>query len=1210
MTAAPRVRGGSGVAAAICLFVALCASVLVAPSASADVAAPSGLTPASGSASSTPTLGWARVADAAKYDVQVDDDSAFGSPAFTVSTVNTRAVVDVALPARTHWWRVRSVNATGVPSAWSTASFAAAAVDVPQPVSPLGGEIQPPDQVPLLTWQGVPGAATYTVQVDETDDFVTPLSSVETRVTSSVAGPLPVGAYFWRVKASLGAGVDSEWSTATPFTMARLPAVTVTGPVDDPDQPVTDVVLTWAPLTGAAYYELQVSTDRDFNTLADPRNGTVGAVTKVFGTRYSPKVTYDNNQYYWRVRAVDTNGQPAPWSETGATGPAQFDRVWHDRPQAVHPLGALDAGSPITHMTGDPYFQWTPVRHATQYELQLSIDPNFSPGQTSNCQTAGTTYTPRNLAINHDTANVTVRPDEACTPMAGTVTYWRVRPMDRLGTSPLVEGLYSPTQRFIYDDTVLGEMTPANGVTVDVPTLRWSPLEDATSYAVKIVNGAGQTVKSVTTASTSYTPVLTSALTADKGPFTWSLTALSPKGTPLSVIRQATFQVSGTMPDTDAAPLAALSGNDPDESTSRAPALAWEPMAGAATYRVSVGTHGAGVFFAHTSADLFDQPTAYPALTDISERLLTPGAYDWQVTAYSSTGGLIGTGPLATFSVAELAAVTGQRIALDGLTLDEGAGCTHQVGDPADLCDKVPSTPVFDWDPVDGAGMYIVYLSEDASFTNLVEPLATLGATTSTRYTPTMAALRAALPDSQSGGAYYWRVRPCKTARVCAPNPVSTTAMATNKFRKVSAPTKLLTPGKGATSSDAALTFTWEDYRSTNAAATWPDTGEHPHQSAMGYHLQVDDDATFTSPVDDVQVDQPTYTAYDRMYPDGVLYWRVQAVDAEGNALAWSETRELTKRTGAPTLTAVQATTSPGTAVFDWTPLPFTGSYDVEVYKNADEAASLTNRVASATTKQATWVPDVPLAASTDYVWRVRRRDATTVRNPGPWSTWSRFTIAGAGPALLSPADGTSQDANGPLLTWAAVAGAASYRVEVTTPASTNLSGSPKTTKATAWAPTSKVPDSTWRWRVVALDANRTQGVLGASGWRTFTVTTPTTGGPPPGGGGTMPPPPPPPVDLAPTVVGMSPGVPGPKSSFTVQFSEPVRNVTGGTLLIRRQGKRAWLRATVSAGGATALLDPKKKLKRRAVYEIVLTGGITDASGKPLAPTTLAVRVR
>ncbi|GGO87314.1 hypothetical protein GCM10011584_11620 [Nocardioides phosphati] len=1174
------------------------AALAMASPASA-LAAPGSLAPTAASTlDNTPTFAWARVTGAARYEVQVDDDPGFGSPALAVSTTNSRLASTTVLPSGDLAWRVRAVTAAGSASAWATAAIHIGAVGVPVPQSPAPDAVlDPPQDVPLLSWSSVAGAASYTVQVDETDDFISPVVTATTKTTSYVAGPLPKGGYFWRVRATRATGVESAFSGVSGFSVGELPAVTGTSPADDPNAEVEDVVLTWDPVAGSAYYELQVSSDQDFNTLVDPHTTNVSATTRVYGTHYSPPVTYDNNQYYWRVRAVDTNGQQAPWSDVQA----QFKRVWKDRATPVHPLGDV-AGSP-THIDGDPYFQWTPVQHATEYELQLGTDPDFSPNTYAACRVAGTTYTPNQFQINHDTAGATLQDGDDCLVGPGTVYYWRVRPLDRPFPAPGIEGVYSQTQAFVWDDQVIPDsthLTPAEGETVAVPTLTWTPQRDAVSYKVTLKNRVGSTLKSVTTYATSYTPAsLTTALKATDGPFTWSVQAVPAGSAPSVLVHTGSFTVSSTLPTTGAAPLTALAGADPSLPTNRAPALRWEPSPAAATYEVQVGSHDANVdpsqhvWFAATSGSLFGTRSVYPALTDTGTRLLSPGSYDWRVRAYDASGNLVGTGPVNTFRVAQLAAATGQQIALDGTTLDAGEGCSERTSDVADPCADVPATPVFDWEPVDGAGMYIVYVSEDEDFTNLTESLSRLGATSNTRYTPTYAALREALPDSQAGASYYWYVRPCKTASICAASPVSTGLGVTNSFRKRSPAVVLEQPANDTdpTTTDVAspeVTFSWQDYRATNAATTWDRTGEQANQSAMQYRIQVDDDPGFASPLDSQLVDQPTYTAWSKTFPDGELYWRVQAVDAEGNDLTWSPTRELTKKSRPlQQLSPVNGASVAGTPLLSWEAAAYTGSYELEVYRNADTAASSVNRVLTVTTRQPAYVPTAPLPASTGaYVWRVRRHDATTAKYPGPWSAWGRFTATGSTPTLVSPASGTWIRGNDIYLDWSPVAGAASYRVTARDGGGRSMAGTPATTPATAWAPTYTAASGTWTWTVTALD---TAGApLGTSAARTLQVDS-----------------------TAPTLVSLTPTSPRASSSFTATFSEPVTHVGRSTYRIRRAGTSTWLSATVtlSSDRKRALLNPSSNLRTGASYVIALSSTVTDLRGNPLTAVSRTVRI-
>ena len=134
------------------------------------------------------------------------------------------------------------------------------------------------------------------------------------------------------------------------------------GPGSTTGSTVQDVVLDWLPVSGATKYEVQVGLDEDF---------TIPVETKtVYGTNYSPVTTYDNDQYFWRVRAIDTGGMKMAWPAV----PFEFQRDWPDRPTLVHPMDQ------ISPPTGDDlYYQWTPVPHATRYQLQSGTDRTSRP---------------------------------------------------------------------------------------------------------------------------------------------------------------------------------------------------------------------------------------------------------------------------------------------------------------------------------------------------------------------------------------------------------------------------------------------------------------------------------------------------------------------------------------------------------------------------------------------------------------------------------------------------------------------------------------------------------------------------------------------------------------------------------------------------------------------------------------------------------------
>ncbi|RYB96360.1 hypothetical protein EUA06_01950 [Nocardioides glacieisoli] len=1047
---------------------------------------------------STAILTWSHVAGAIRYEVQVDDDPNFGSlaavPSTTNSTVNNTFVPTASLPSGDKYWRVRARGSASEVSDWSIGTFGTPAVTVPQPASPANGApLAQPSQPPLLTWSSSSGATSYVVEVDGDDDFVGASKYTTSSTSLVVPDPLPSGTvanpadYYWRVTASKGNGINSQPSAAFRFIIGPLPAPTITAPPSSPSFELQDIVLNWNPVPGAMSYDVEVATNSDFTNITETRSG-------ITGTRYSPPVTYDNDQYYWRVRARDLDDQPTPWTASLY----DFNRTWPDMPQAVFPA---EAG--LETVAGPIYFEWTSVRHASEYEVWLSTTPGFSEPTTEKCRTAGTTYTPGMFAVNTNGILSPNRTNEDCEPIPGVPNYWQVRPLDRpftkSGDLPGIQGIFSEPQGFIYDPLQITGMSPSGGQTVTVPTLSWTASVGAEKYRVVIKDKTGGTVENATTYSTSFTLPGTRVLAPADGPFTWELTATSSDGIQ-SVTRVASFQVTGLLPPPPASPadyLTPLTGTQTDGPFYDAPALSWRTYPGAARYQVRVGAamDGPGqIWFGHDSNDLFFSNLPYPAMTDTGERLLLPGDYDWQVIALNSSGTPIAYGPETRMTIAAIPATSEHAAAIGGRELDPSFSGTRTPCVPGEVC-IVPTTPVLRWKADPRIAFYMVYVSRDASFTNLLEPSNAIPATTNSMYAPALDNRFWTYPETEAGEALYWFVRPCRNAGNCGPTPVSTIGRAQHFFTKTS---PKVTGLKSSDPSGTEITFEWDDYFDTNRSTAWLQTQELRPQSAMQYRIQVDDTESFgtgTDLVDERTVDQPTYTAFDRLYPEGTLYWRVQAIDSKGDSagngrLSWSDVKTLKKESPRVVLgSPVNAETVAGTVALRWSPQPFAQEYKVELFRNNDTSFSAANNVFSKTVRTTAYAHSTPLPASQTYVWRVQRIDADG--NPGPWS-WSgendanplgRFTVGTNVMEITSPLPGSMQPPNGPVLTWRSLPGAVKYSVEVTAPGG-SLAATAETV-ATAFAPTSNLVTGTYGWKVTAKDASGNS--IGAT-TSTFTV--------------------------------------------------------------------------------------------------------------------------
>jgi hypothetical protein len=225
-------------------------------------------------------------------------------------------------------------------------------------------------------------------------------------------------------------------------------------------------------------------------------------------------------------------------------------------------------------------------------------------------------------------------------------------------------------------------------------------------------------------------------------------------------------------------------------------------------------------------------------------------------------------------------------------------------------------------------------------------------------------------------------------------------------------------------------------------------------------------------------------------YPEGPIYWRVQALDGSNNPLTMSAIGVVTKASPLIDLTSpVAGATVSGVPYFQWTPQNWAAKYTIEVYKNGDLNFATSNRVLNMTTAIAAWSPATALPAGT-YAWRVQRVDVSN--RVGPWSTGRTFILHPAAPTLNTPADQALLDGSNLYFTWLGIQGAVSYPFQSSSVADFSSTIESQTTVMTAWSPVRLYTQGVYFWRVNLLDASN--NVLSTSGSRSFTTADSTTG--------------------------------------------------------------------------------------------------------------------
>ena len=265
---------------------------------------PGGLAPASGVALAYPTsnlrLFWNQVPGADKYQLQIARQNATNADCSASTAFQLDNIVLTASTSQSEWvpslstpedgegvwtgaycWRVRTTG-KGY-GAWSeahrfTRTWSAAISglkfyndhDGPVPRTSADADFATGDATTrnagYLTWNDLPGASTYEVEVSSSQSFsndsimVTRDGVSDNRVTIL---HLPDDTYYWRVRGVAPNGTEGGWSSGSNTFTVRWDDPTWSSPerLWPEDASVqSEMRIGWTPMPGASHYEYQVAT--------------------------------------------------------------------------------------------------------------------------------------------------------------------------------------------------------------------------------------------------------------------------------------------------------------------------------------------------------------------------------------------------------------------------------------------------------------------------------------------------------------------------------------------------------------------------------------------------------------------------------------------------------------------------------------------------------------------------------------------------------------------------------------------------------------------------------------------------------------------------------------------------------------------------------------------------------------------------------------
>jgi hypothetical protein len=834
-----------------------------------------------------PAFAWSPIAGADRYEFQISADAGMNSPVLGEGkddffTHNTRATLTETVPNGTYWWRVRSVDAADAVSAWTQPrSFRKSWNLRPALNSPSSGAgLSFPANPVVLNWSGVAGAAHYLVSVasDPTlgslvfhyanqDDPKGPPNVAAT--SAAITSALAPGSYYWNV-----VPVDAEGNRGVATSVASFnwlwPSATATSLTDlNPAPEAYDPKFSWTPVPGAARYEVEVNSSSDFAP-----GSKVCCTGTTIATSLSPTTLFPDNTYYWRMRAIDPDGNAGVWN-VGSSFAKTFDTVPPVTGTSIKNLHLRDNLSDVT-LTADedhdlsngfsshaPMVVWDPVPGASSYEIQLA---DYS---GSACGWAGSTYikktsVPAWTPFGNAQGNPVVwggqlAEDGSSAPTPGTYCF-RVRARSDRGPSSLdIRGPYTYLQNGS-TDTMLAQNVPAftwagfitgtsagcnagylcapdyrepvTGTTTRrTPFFTWTPVIGAQSYFVVVAKDP------------SFTTIV------DEG-FTW-VPEYSPRNSlkPTTYADETTLYYWAVLPATD---LDGLSGKplDPAQASPRTfqkqslppsllspnsvqafydqPTFRWTPAEGARRYRLQVAadpTFGSPLDDVVTDATSYSSDTTYPADTVLY----------WRVRADDEN--------------------------LTGLTWSATGTFQKKLAAPVQNASNAPAgdqLPVWTWSPVQGAASYDLAVDlpdgSHSDFTNFRTPAASFIKMTGT-------------------GVWHWRVRAefPKDSSGSIPGPYSASRAFTRTIGEPANP-----------STDSAK---------DHVLLSW-----NARLGVKNYKVQVASAPDFSRLIETETTDNTSYAplmTQSGYAKGGTLYWRVAGVDEDRNQGDWTQIQQI-----------------------------------------------------------------------------------------------------------------------------------------------------------------------------------------------------------------------------------------------------------------------------------------------------------------------------
>ncbi len=359
----------------------------------------------------TPTFHWTAIEGAEHYRLEYTSDETCD---FSIGTsLDTRQTfytpTDTFSNDARYCWRVRVESGTAIGD-WSQTWHFQKRWNL-KPVLLTPTQLYQTGLYPMYSWTPVPGASRYLVQISQNPSF-SPIYEESTTSNTTYAPQYKYDGtshYWWRVRPIDGggeSGVVSDVSEYQSIYTSTAPLLVYplyyyqpnnygefsTNPYED--RTVAFPIFIWhrimvpAPVGGvfATAYRIQVDNTPYFSSPEWEYDTENTSATPTASENFIPTVGQD---YYWRICPLD--GMGGDCLVNPDTGLVWWSQIWKARfddslelpptsgeaPELLRPVLGQES------VEATPLLEWWPLQNASQYQVEISRDVNFSTSEVS-----------------------------------------------------------------------------------------------------------------------------------------------------------------------------------------------------------------------------------------------------------------------------------------------------------------------------------------------------------------------------------------------------------------------------------------------------------------------------------------------------------------------------------------------------------------------------------------------------------------------------------------------------------------------------------------------------------------------------------------------------------------------------------------------------------------------------------------------------------